>query len=125
MLEASLAIFVMVIALASISQLLVVVERQRRLSREQSTATREVGNVMERVIARPWQQVAADRFQSLELSDAALRLPAARVTVEVRETNVASIPAKQVRVEFTWKDSGASDRAIDLTAWKFKEPAAE
>ncbi|NLS97033.1 MAG: hypothetical protein GXX96_33270 [Planctomycetaceae bacterium] len=102
-----------------IAQLLVIVAQQRRLARQQEVATREAGNLMERVAARSWDDTTTAALESTALSEnASVWLPGGEVSVDVIEEEP---DVKRMTVEIRWQ-SGSESRAESarLVGWKFR-----
>jgi len=94
---------------------------QRRAIRQRQTAIQEAANVMERLSARPWEELSPQGVAGLELSQAARSLlPDGKLAVEV--ISPADEPgAKQIVVAVGWEDdSGGSAWPIRLTAWRYR-----
>ena len=123
--EATMAVAIVAAALLSVMQLLAVVGQQRRDAEQRRTATREVANVMEQLLAQPWEDVTAERLAALELSaDCRRVMPDARLRAEVADE--AGPPGvKRIRVELDWLDRGGQrGEPARLVAWKFRSEEA-
>jgi len=102
-------------------QLLTATAAQRRAADQRQLALFEVGNVMERLAARPWADLtpktAADERLSASLGD---RLPGAKLNVEV--TALPAEPsAKRITVSLRWQDrNGRFLAPVTITTLKYK-----
>ena len=94
---------------------------QRRSMADRRTANREAANVMERLAARPWEELTAAGAEKIALSAAAERtLLDAELEVEVSEP--AEVPgAKRIVVAVRWRDRANQPRmTARLVAFKFR-----
>jgi hypothetical protein len=120
-LEVSVAILVVATAMVAASQLLAVAAKQQRALDRRVLATREAANLMEHVMARPWNELTEERVASLSLSsEAKRRLPGCQATIKVT-TDEQALKAKQVVVQIDWLDgAGQRVQGVQLAAWKFQ-----
>ena len=82
-LEVGIATLVLAAALVAISQVLAVTAQQRRAVDQRRLAIGEAANLLEQVVALPWEDVNADRVAALTLSAHAARLlPDGRVGLD-------------------------------------------
>jgi hypothetical protein len=104
------------VLIGSTVQALVVASQQRRAIEQQHIALEEASNIMEQIMAQPWDRPAG----SWQLSDGARGvLPAATVVVEVTP-NEADDTAKKVTVEIRWSNrAGELVAPLRLVAWKY------
>jgi len=126
LLEVSLAIALVTVALVAVANLLAVASRQNHESRLRAVATREVANVAELVMATPWEKTTADQFTDAKL-DAASRGLLREATLDVEVTDVSNPhPAKRIRVSLAYRDmAGQLVTPISLVTWKFQPGDAE
>lgn len=120
LLEVSLAITVLAVALVSVAQLLAVAARQRHETRWRTVATREVANVTEQVMALNWADCTAERLGEMTLhpdTQAALREASLSITVdELSEPRTA----RRCVISLTYHNmAGRPVEPIRLVAWKF------
>lgn len=115
----AIAIAVMVCGM----QMLFVAHQHGRTVDFQRVAWLEAGNVMERVMARPWDQMQADALASLSLSEVADRiLPGATLGVDVSADDAAP-DARRITVEVQWQaDAGRRAVPVRLVAWRYPPP---
>lgn len=97
------------------------VTAQRRAADQRACAMLELGNVMERVTARPWAELTTDALSSETLSPSAERqLPGAELKIEVT-TSADEPDAKRITATLCWQDrSGSLLAPMTLTTWRFK-----
>jgi prepilin-type N-terminal cleavage/methylation domain-containing protein len=102
-------------------QLLAATAVQRRVIDQRQFALAEVENTMERLAARPWNELKVQTVAG-QLSPAARgRLPAAEMKVEVT-TSSAEPLAKRVAVSLRWHDrSGQFTKPVTLVTWRWKQ----
>lgn len=117
--EATMAIVLATAAIVGTAQILAVVSHQHRDLDRRSMATREAGNLMEEIAAKPWNEVTQDSLASLALSDecqSILREP--RLMIEVAEE--AERDGKQISVEIDWFSSQEQRvEPLRLVAWRY------
>jgi hypothetical protein len=96
---------------------------QRRAADERTCALVELGNVMERVAARPWPELTTSAVARERLSPwAAGQLPGAELKIEV-STPSAEPGAKQITASLRWEDRSRRLVApLRLTTWKYRSP---
>ena len=94
---------------------------QRRAADQRNCAVLELGNVMERVAARPWAELTTSAVARERLSpSAAGQLPAAELKIEV-STPPAEPAAKQITAALRWEDRSRRLVApLRLTTWKYR-----
>jgi hypothetical protein len=102
-------------------QLLTATAAQRRAADQRQLALFEVGNVMERLAARPWANLtpktAADEKLSAALGD---RLPGAELKVEVA-ASPADSSVKRITVSLRWQDRyGRFLAPVKITTWRYR-----
>ena len=120
-----MAIAITMAALLGVLQLLAVVGHERRDAEQRRTAAREVANVMERLLARSWPEVTAEKLAEEKPSaECGGVLPDARLRIEVADE--ADTPGvKRIRVELDWLDRGGLRGVpVRLVAWKFRAEEA-
>jgi hypothetical protein len=119
--EATMAIIIATVVLTGTAQILAVVSQQRRAMRHEAVARRELGNLMEEIAARPWNEVTADALADLKLSEQCqdvLREPRLKIGVAPETDGVG----RHVRVEIDWL-ANHEERALPLrlSAWRYPE----
>ena len=118
MIEAMIAIMLVALALAGVSQLLLLAGRQQRLSDGRRLANREAGNVMERVIAQTEGDAAISNLESFVISpETRTRLPQATLKILMNPLNDTA--TTEVRVEIAWLDPNGQPEQVELTAWTY------
>jgi Tfp pilus assembly protein PilV len=103
------------------AQFLRAIATQRRGLDARRVAMQAVGNVMERLAARPWDEVTAEGAKAIELSEAAAEmLPGGGVEVEVLRPDDQPL-AKRVTVVLRWEpEPGQPPRSVRLVAWRYR-----
>lgn len=126
LLEVSLAVALLTVGLVAVAQLLAVAARQRHETRWRAVATREVANVIEQVMALPWDQTTAAQSSEVALHPAAKALlPDAALEVEVTDVTDPR-PAKRIQISLTYRSTADLPVApIKLVAWKFAPGGAK
>ncbi|HJN10299.1 MAG: hypothetical protein QGG09_15160 [Pirellulaceae bacterium] len=126
LLEVSLAVMLLSVALMAVAQLLAVAARQRHEARWRTVAIHEVANVTEQMMALPWDETTTERISgtALDPSTEAL-LPSARLQIEVTDV-MDPRQAKRVRVSLAYRNTaGLPVEPITLVAWKFSPGGTE
>jgi hypothetical protein len=104
-------------------QLLMATATLRKTVDQRQLAVCEVGNLMERLAARPWGQLTPQNAAAEKISAAARqRLPGAELKVELSEQPAAADvpPAKRIAVSLRWQDSaGRMLPPVTLTTWRY------
>ena len=126
LLEAALAMALLLAALAVVAHLLLLAGHQRREADHRALATREAANVMERVVARRWDEIVPEGVRELALSDEARQqLPQPDLEVRVSEDS-AELRQKRIDVLVRWQNAaGLPAQPVELAAWVFTEREAE
>jgi hypothetical protein len=102
-------------------QLATALAAQRHAADQRQLTTLEIGNVLERVAARPWAELKPEAAAAERLSPTAIqRLPAAELKVEIADST-AKPPAKRIVVSLRWKDGhGQMLPPIRVATWRWK-----
>ncbi len=121
--EAAMAIVLVGAILTSVAQILVFSAQQSHTRQQRMTATREVGNLMERLMARPWERLTSDDAKTVELSTISqATLPEAQLVIDVTTVD----DAKRVSIELAWKESsGGHTEPVRLVAWQYPHQEAK
>ena len=84
----------------------------------QQQATRLAGNLMERIMARPWDELESERLQQLIAPDELAGLPEADVRIDV--IPVEQPVSREIRVSVTWTHPrGQTRQPVQLVAWRY------
>lgn len=120
-----MALLLVTVALGGAAQLLGLVSQQRLVAQRRETAQRETGNLMERLMTRPWEEVTAEGLAEEQLPDACLDvLPGARLRVEVTSPDEAD-DVKRIHLQTDWlTKAGRRVRPVQLVAWRFRAEEA-
>jgi hypothetical protein len=124
--EVSLAVVIASVTVIAIAQLLAVTARQHRLLDQHLLALIEVGNVMEEVMSRPFDEIAGELPPAVTLSELCQQqLPDARLEVQVEpEADVED--ARRVTVRIEWSNLARQrPRPVQLVAWKYRQREAQ
>jgi hypothetical protein len=118
----------LMVAMALLTTLLVVcvqlsaraTDCQRALGRRQA-ATSEAANVMERLSARSWDELADKNLAEFPLSEAARQsVPGARLEIRVVEP-AGQEGAKRIGVAVRWPEGESRpESSVRLTAWRYR-----
>jgi Tfp pilus assembly protein PilV len=120
-LEVTLALLVLTVAIGGLAQLLATAAAHRRTSDQRRLALQEVANQAERIALWSYDELTAEKLGGLAKGDdLAAALPAA--TFQATLTDEAGPPAsKRVRLEVHWTDAaGNAQQPVGLTIWKHR-----
>lgn len=94
---------------------------QRRGLEARRVAMQEVGNMMERLCARPWAEITPDGARQIELSEEADNtLPGGKVEIDVAQPDDEP-SAKRITVVLRWlPQPNQPARSVRLVAWKYR-----
>jgi len=118
--EVVLSVVVLLSAMTVVVKLLGWVGLERREADRRSWAVQEVANVMERLTARPFDEITAEQAGRLTLSPSARQsLPEAELAVGVAEDQPgAGRSAKRIAVRLRWRGrAGEWEAPVRLTTW--------
>jgi hypothetical protein len=92
---------------------------QRHAADQRQCAILELGNLMERIAAKPWEELATENLMQEKLSDAAACLPGVELKVEVFEAS--EVPSgKRITASLRWQDASNQYVApVHLTTWRY------
>ena len=118
MVEVTLSVFLLAVAMTTTVQILGWVATQRRAIERRQWAIQEVANLMEHLTAEPWDRVTPDSARALTLSDEIRRkLPEPELKLDVDETE-AGRGEKRLAIQLRWRNrSGTWEAPVRLTAW--------
>jgi hypothetical protein len=112
-------------AMAATLQVVGWVALERRAVERRERAVLEASNLMERIAARPWDELSAEALASTRLAGAsAAFLPGS--TLEIKVAPSEDAPArKRITVEVRWLDrSGRPEAPVRLVAWAYRRGEA-
>lgn len=95
----------------------------RRAADRRQLALFEAGNIMERIAARPWDQLTDEALADVRLPERiGRRLPGAELKIEVTDSPPTEKPAsKRIAVSIRWRDrAGTLLPPVGLTTWRTK-----
>lgn len=123
--EAIVAVIMATAAIVGTAEVLAVISYQRRDLERRSLASREAGNLMEEIAARPWTDLTEDALSELSLSAecvSVLREPRLKIAVAEEDGGVG----KQISIEIDWLTS--HDQRVtpqQLVAWRYPTGESE
>jgi hypothetical protein len=119
-----MAIALALVVVAGVAQLLTRVAQQRCMQQQRATAIREVGNLMEELVARPWSELAGERVPAVTLSESCRRdLPDAELRLNVVGEDETS---QRIHVRLDWRlVSGRRSEPVRLVGWRFRDEEDE
>jgi Tfp pilus assembly protein PilV len=119
-LEVCMATLVASVAFVVSAQILVIVARQQRALEQRQGATRQAANLLERVMAQPWESLTPEQLNSLaQSSDAVRQLPGGKAQIDVIDHDQPA--AREIRLRVGWVNrAGQPERPVQLVAWRYR-----
>ena len=117
-LETTLSVALLAVAMTTTVQILGWVAYQRRSVERRECAIQEVANLMEHLATEPWERVTAQSTAKSSLSGEARRkLPGAELAIDVAETD-PGLGEKRLSIRLRWRNrAGDWDAPVRLTAY--------
>ncbi|SIO07892.1 hypothetical protein SAMN05444166_2340 [Singulisphaera sp. GP187] len=121
MVEVAITSLLLVIAMTVTLQVLGWVAAERRSVDRRQCAIRESANLMERLTARPWDELTAVALKEIKLSEPAARtLPGAELSVTADE-KTESGGSKRLSLRLRWRNrAGGWEAPVRLSAWTYR-----
>lgn len=121
MIELAAAGVLLAVILAVCAQFFRATATQRRGLEARQIAMQEVANLMERLCARPWEEVTPEAAGLIELSEEAQRaIPDSKVEIDVLQPDDEP-SAKRITVVLCWQPQpNQPPRSVRLVAWKYR-----
>ena len=112
--------------LVSITQVLAMAASQRRSSMQRTMATREVGNLMEDLMSRPWEDLTPEQLADIPLSESCRRhMPEAKLQIDVTDED-DSEAGRRIDIQLDWPNAAAQRGVpVRLVAWRFHREEPE
>ena len=122
MVEITASVVLLATAMSLTVQLLGGLAAERRAAERRLCAVQEAANLMERVAARPWEEVTPEGLRTVSLSPGALRaLPGAELEAAVDDAS-AGRGEKRIDLRLRWRDrAGTWTAPVRLTAWIYRQ----
>ena len=128
LIECTVALLILSLAMLGLAQLVAASAAQRRLTVARAAALQEVANQAERVAALSWDQTAPEKLTRWETpANLAAAIPDADCRIHVTdEAGPAAQPAsrltaRRIHLEVVWSDAaGRQQQPVGLTVWKFQ-----
>jgi hypothetical protein len=117
--EVSVAAVVAAVATAGVVQLVLVANGQLRKRENQALIVREVGNLMEDLFSRPWEELSAPEPPEVQLSERLRqRIPNAQLELEITPDDDRPTSLRiSIRVESS-QLSNLTTGPVQLVAWR-------
>ena len=124
LLEVSVALLVLTVAMVALVQLISLSVRQRRMDDQRSLALQELANEAERLAVLPWSELTAERLGSWQPpAEVSAQLPAAKCQVAVQD-EAGPPAARRIDLSLGWINSvGESVTPVELTFWRYSPEA--
>jgi Tfp pilus assembly protein PilV len=121
MIEVAITSLLLLIGMTVTLQVLGWVASERRAADRRQYAIHEAANIMERLAARPWDQLTTGAVKDLALSESARQtLPGAELSVAAEETG-EPIGSKRLSLRLRWRNrAGGWEAPIRLSAWAYR-----
>jgi hypothetical protein len=126
MTEMILTVMLTSAAMVGGAKLMAVAHQQGRLVDQRRLAGVEASNILEQVMAQPWQQITPGEQSAFGLSDAGRQLlPDAKVRVVV-DPEPAQPEARRITVAIDWQVAAQRrGRPVRLVAWQYLNTEAQ
>jgi Tfp pilus assembly protein PilV len=120
MIEVAVTALMLVIAMSMTLHVLTWVAAERRALDRRQFALQETANLMERLTARPWDELTSETAKRETLAEPARQaLPGAELSVGVDEAKDHA--SKRVTIALRWRTrAGTWDAPVRLTAWTYR-----
>jgi hypothetical protein len=121
MIEVAITSLLLIIAMTVTLEVLGWVASERRAVDRRQCAIHEAANIMERLAARPWDELTTGAVKNVALSDLAKqRLPGAELSVAAEE-NGEPIASKRLSLRLRWRNrAGGWEAPVRLSAWTYR-----
>ncbi|AGA30458.1 hypothetical protein [Singulisphaera acidiphila] len=121
MVEVAITSLLLVIAMSMTLQVLGWVAAERRAVDRRQCAIRESANIMERLVARPWEELTAAALEEVRLSEPATQtLPGAELTVAADDKTELG-GSKRLSLRLRWRNrAGGWEAPVRLSAWTYR-----
>ena len=121
MVEVAITSLLLMIAMTVTLQVLGWVAAERRAVDRRQCAIRESANIMERLAARPWEELTAGALKDVKLSEPATRtLPGAELSVAAVD-KTDSGGSKRLSLRLRWRNrAGGWEAPVRLSAWTYR-----
>jgi len=125
LLEVSVALLVLTVAMVALVQLISLSARQRRMDDQRSIALQELANEAELLAVLPWSELTAERLASWRPSEElSAKLPGAKCQAAVQDEAGPPL-ARRIELSIGWINSvGESMAPVELTFWRYAPEAA-
>jgi hypothetical protein len=119
--EAIVSLLIVSVVLVLVVQLVAGIARQQRVHGQRWLALREVGNVMEQMMSRPWAELTSETAEKQRLSEEARRrLPGATLRVRVISEDERA-EFRRITVQIAWPEKDTQPLApVRLVAWRYR-----
>jgi len=123
--EAMVGAMLLAVAATICLQLLTLSTAAGRAADQRRLAAREAANIMERLMARPIDQLTPETIQGIELSkEATEALPEAQLAIRLDRQADDRPPATRLTLTLAWQGHGGRPAApLRLVAWRYGDPA--
>jgi Tfp pilus assembly protein PilV len=120
MTEMVVTVAITTVAMVGGVQIMSLASRQCRMVEDRRLACLEAGNIMEQIMARPWEEITPGDVSAFELSEACRQtLPDARLRVEI-EAEATDPGARRITIEIDWQANALRrGEPVRLVAWRY------
>jgi hypothetical protein len=121
LIEMAIAGLLIAAAMAATLQVVGWVATERRAVERRERAVLEASNLLERITARPWDELSTEALGSIKLNEqASAFLPGSALALKVVPFEDAP-SRKRITVELRWQDrSGRPEAPVRLVAWIYR-----
>jgi Tfp pilus assembly protein PilV len=121
--EVSLALCLLAVAVVATAQILTLCARQRKAADRQFAAQMEASNVAERIAATEYDDLTAVSLAAMKLSpETQSALAGGELAIACTDVADSSLRQKRITIEVAWPTAQDGRRSVHLTTWKFGPP---
>jgi Tfp pilus assembly protein PilV len=124
--EVSMAVVIASLVMIGIAQLLAMTARQHRVMDRRFRADLEAANVMEDLLSRSFEEIAAETQPKIELSEVfRSALPDANLDIQIAPDD-ESDDVRRLTVRIDWQNTAQQrTRPVQLVAWKYRQESSQ
>ncbi len=117
--EVTMALLILSVAVAGLLKILTVAASQRRATENRRLALEEIANQAEQIALLPWEELTAEKLAARQPSaDLLAAARSAQLTLTASE-DAGPPAAKRIRIAVSWTTpTGESAEPVQLTIWR-------
>ena len=121
LIELSIAAVMLAAAMVATVQVVSWVALDRRAVERRERAVVEASNILERITARPWDELETEKLATIMLAEpTAACLPGG--SLDIKASTIEGPPArKKLAIEIRWRDrSGRTESPVRIVTWVYR-----